>query len=105
MSFRYAALFLIGVAACAQPPAEPKPATVEGTVLNSVTKAPLRKVDVTLANGEMDEAVFTVMAQLKPGAPAPELPKVTTRTLTASCPPYGQRRCGTQYNAGTGWRR
>jgi hypothetical protein len=89
MSFRYAALFLLGVAACAQPPAEEKPATLEGTVLNSVTKAPLRKVDLTLANGEMDEAVFTVMA---PGGPAREVPKVTTRTLAATTDAAGKFR-------------
>ena len=92
MSFRYAALFLFGVAVWAQPPAEPKPATVEGTVLNSVTKAPLRKVDLTLSNGEMDEAVFAVMAQLKPGGPKSELPKVTTKTLTAATDAAGKFR-------------
>jgi hypothetical protein len=92
MSFRYAALILFGVAAWAQPPAEPKPATVEGAVLNSVTKAPLRKVDLTLSNGEMDEAVFAVMAQLKPGGPKSELPKVTTKTMTATTDAAGKFR-------------
>ena len=92
MSFRYAALFFIGVAAWAQPAAEPKPATVEGTVLNSVTKAPLRKVDVTLANGEMDAQVAAMMAQFKPSGPAQELPKVATKTLTATTDAMGKFR-------------
>lgn len=92
MSFRYAALILFAVAACAQPPAEPKPATVEGTVLNSVTKAPLRKVDVTLANGEMDPQVAAMMAQFKPSGSAQELPKVATKTLTATTDALGKFR-------------
>jgi uncharacterized protein (DUF2141 family) len=90
MNFRYAALFLLGAAACAQPPAEPKPATVEGTVLNSVTKVPLRKVDLSLANGEMSPELAAMMAQIKPGGSAPQLPSVATRTMTATTDAMGK---------------
>jgi hypothetical protein len=92
MSFRYAALFLIGVAAWAQTAADPKPATVEGTVLNSVTKAPLRKVDVTLSDSDVDEVTAAMMAKFKPGGPKSELPKAATKTLTAATDAMGKFR-------------
>ena len=92
MSFRCAALFLLGVAACAQPPAEPKPATVEGTILNSVTKAPLRKVDVTLSDSDVDEVTAAMMAKFKTGGSATETPKGATRTLSSTTDAAGKFR-------------
>jgi protocatechuate 3,4-dioxygenase beta subunit len=83
MQRRYLVLFIPVVAALAQAPADQKPATVEGTVVNSVTGAPLRKVDLALSNGEMSQEMAAMMRQFGSGASAP-LPQVTTKTFAAS---------------------
>jgi len=92
MSFRWIALFFLGAAALAQPPAGQKPGTIEGTVVNSVTKAPIRKVDLTLTNGEMTEEMAAMMQMVKPNGASPELPKVTTKTLAAATDAAGKFR-------------
>ncbi|MGB7760592.1 MAG: carboxypeptidase-like regulatory domain-containing protein [Bryobacteraceae bacterium] len=92
MTFRYIAPIFLGVAAMAQPPADQKAATIEGTVINSVTKVPLRKVEVTLTNGEITQEMAAMMQQFKPGGPAQESPKVTTKTLSATTDAAGKFR-------------
>jgi len=47
------ALFIPLAVALAQVPTDQKPATIEGTVVNSVIGSPLRKVELTLANGQI----------------------------------------------------
>lgn len=59
---RFVFLAAMACAALAQTPAE-KPATVSGTVLNSVTGEPLRKADVTLSNGNVTEEAAAMMRQ------------------------------------------
>ncbi|MGA3259060.1 MAG: hypothetical protein ABSE35_09275 [Bryobacteraceae bacterium] len=96
MNFRYIAPLLLGVGALAQPSADPKPSTIEGTVVNSVSKVPLRKVEVTLTNGEISQEMAAMLQQLKPGGGAPELPKVATKTLSATTDAAGKfplRKC------------
>ena len=51
----YLILLIPFLGALAQAPASEKLFTVEGTVVNSVTGAPLRKVELSLANGAMSQ--------------------------------------------------
>jgi len=81
MRIRYFALFLCASAAVAQSSADSKSAVVEGTVVNSVTGAPLRKVDLTLANGEVPEGLAAMMKQF--GGDSAKMPNVATKTLSA----------------------
>jgi hypothetical protein len=90
MSTRYFAPLLFAAAVVAQPPAPPKPATLEGTVVNSVTGAPLRRVDLSLANGQVPEEMAAMMKQF--GGNATEMPKVSTKTLTATTDAAGKFR-------------
>jgi protocatechuate 3,4-dioxygenase beta subunit len=90
MSIGYFAALLLAAAAVAQPPVDPTPATVEGTVVNSVTGAPLRKADLTLANGEMPEEMAAIMQQF--GGHSTEMPKVSTKTVTATTDAAGKFR-------------
>jgi len=83
---------LLAVAALAQVPADQKLSTIEGTVVNSVTKLPLRKVEVTLSNGEITQEMAAMMQQFKPGGSTPELPKVATKTLSATTDAAGKFR-------------
>ena len=95
MSIRYFALLFFAAAAIAQPPVvpnvvpkvAPKPATLEGTVVNSVTGAPLRKVDLTLANGEVPEEMAAMMKQF--GGKSTET-KVASKTVTATTDAAGK---------------
>jgi hypothetical protein len=104
MQRRYLALFVPLAAALAQAPADQKPLTVEGTVLNSVTQAPLRKVEVTLANGQISQEMAAMIRQSSGGAPPPQLPQVTTRTFAAVTDAAGKFRFE-QVPAGTWWLR
>jgi hypothetical protein len=92
MRLGLAHLFVLGAMAWAQTPDAPKPATLEGTAVNSVTKAPLRKVDLTLANGAVSPEVAAMMSQLKVGGSAAELPSVASRTLAATTDAAGKFR-------------
>ena len=96
------ALFIPLTAALAQAPADQKPATIEGTVVNSVTGMPLRKVDVTLANGEMSQELATAVRQFGPGDSEPQLPQVTTRSFAAITDAAGTFRFE-QVAPGTYW--
>ncbi len=102
MQRRYLALFIPLTVALAQTPADQKPATVEGTVVNSVTGALLRKVDVTLANGDISPEVAAMIRQSNPEASASQLPQVITRTLATVTDAAGRFRFE-QVPAGT-WR-
>jgi hypothetical protein len=92
MNFRVVYPLFLAAAAVAQPAAEPKPATVEGMVLNSVTNAPLRKVDLSLENDEVSQEMAAMMQQFKPSGPSAEQPKITTKTFTASTDAAGKFR-------------
>ena len=91
MNLRLLAPFLLTLAAAAQPAPPPKPATVEGSVVNSVTGAALRKADVTLANGEITEEMVAMMQQFAKGARLPDA-QVATRTFTAATDAEGKFR-------------
>jgi len=93
-------LFIPLTVALAQSPADQKPATVEGTVVNSVTGMPLRKVDLTVANGEMSQEMAAMIRQS--GSFAGQLPPVTTKTLATVTDAAGKFRFD-QVPAGT-WR-
>ena len=88
------------VAALAQAPADQKLATVEGTVVNSVTAAPLRKVEVSLANGEISQEMAAMMRQY--GAGSSVSTQITTKTLAATTDAAGKFRIE-QVPAGTWW--
>jgi Carboxypeptidase regulatory-like domain len=90
MNSRYLVPLLFAAAAVAQPPVPPKPATLEGTVVNSVTGAPLRKVDLSLANGQVPEEMAAMMKQF--GGNSTEMPKVATKTVTATTDAAGKFR-------------
>jgi hypothetical protein len=102
MQRRYLVLFVLLAAALAQAPADQKPATVEGTVANSVTHAPLRRVELTLSNGEMSPDMAAMVRQFGSGSSAPQLPQVTTKTLATVTDAAGRFRFD-QVPAGT-WR-
>jgi hypothetical protein len=88
MLTRYLSALFLAAAAFAQPPADSKPATVEGTVVNSVTGAPLRKVDLTLSNGEMSPEAVAMMAQF--GGSSTDTAKVSTQTFAATTDAAGK---------------
>ena len=87
--------------ALAQTPADQKPATIEGTVVNSVTGALLRKVEVTLANGDISQELAAWIRQ-SGGGDSIQLPEVATITLATVTDPAGKFRFD-QVPAGT-WR-
>jgi protocatechuate 3,4-dioxygenase beta subunit len=90
MRIGYFATLFLAAAAFAQPPADSKPGTVEGTVVNSVTGAPLRKVELTLSNGEVSGEMASMVAQF--GGQSTEMPKVSTQTLAAATDAAGKFR-------------
>lgn len=72
MKTSHVALLLFAVTAGAQTAAPPKPATVAGIVLNSVTNEPLRKVDLSLSGGdEMGDSMEAAMAMFGGDADKP----------------------------------
>jgi len=75
------ALFIPLAVALAQVPTDQKPATIEGTVVNSVIGSPLRKVELTLANGQISPEMAAMMGQVGPSASAGQLTHVATKTL------------------------
>ncbi|MGO9095085.1 MAG: carboxypeptidase regulatory-like domain-containing protein [Bryobacteraceae bacterium] len=88
MRIRYFAALFLAAAAFAQPPADSKPAAVEGTVVNSVTGAPLRKVGLTLSNGEVPGEMAAMREQF--GGHSSEMPKVSTKTFAATTDAAGK---------------
>jgi protocatechuate 3,4-dioxygenase beta subunit len=91
MIFRYLPLFALAAAALAQAPAEQKPAVIEGMVVNSITQEPLRKVELTLSNGQIAKEVAAMAEQVSPGALPPGT-KVSTMTLGAVTDAAGKFR-------------
>ncbi len=81
------ALFVPLAVALAQSPADQKPATVEGTVVNSVTGMPLRKVDLTLA--KMSPQMAAMVRQFGSDA---EVDQFATRALTTVTDAAGKFR-------------
>ena len=65
-------LLLAAVGAAQQAP--PKPAIVEGTVVNSVTREPVRKTDLTLVTSLLNDEAEKVMAQFMGGLDEPSAP-------------------------------
>ena len=78
-------------AAAQQQPAAQKPGVVEGAVVNSVTGAPLRKADVTLANGNLTEEMVAMVKQFNKGTAMPGQ-HVATKTLGMSTDAEGKFR-------------
>jgi len=89
MNFRHLAPLLLAAAAAAQTPAVQKPASVEGTVINSVTGAPVRKADVTLSNGQITGEMAAMMKQYAKNFPDQT---VATRSYTAASDAAGKFR-------------
>ena len=90
MVIRYLVPLLFAAAAVAQPPTDSKPGALEGAVVNSVTGAPVRKADLTLANGDMSPEIAAVMKQF--GRDSTGMGKVSTKTLTAATDAAGKFR-------------
>jgi len=78
---KIAGMALFVCAALAQTPPEPKPAVVEGKVVNSVTGELLRKAELTLTTSLMPEGAD---ADVGAGEPAPKAPKKTFAATTDS---------------------
>ena len=89
---RYLGVLICLAAACAQTPGEQKTAVVEGTVVNSVTGAALRRVDVTLSNSVVPAELAAMMQQVKGIAGMPDMPKAATKTFTATTDAAGKFR-------------
>ena len=92
MIFKCVTLFFMVMAALAQPPADRKPASIEGTVLNAVTKQPLRKVELTLTDGLISAEMAAMMQQFKPNSTSPQMPRPATKTMAASTDSTGKFR-------------
>jgi uncharacterized Zn-binding protein involved in type VI secretion len=92
MKLRYLAPLALAATALAQQSAAPKPATIEGKVVNSMTNEPLRKVDLTLATDIENDYVETAMAMFGAGddAPAPPPPKVEKKSYTVTTDASGK---------------
>lgn len=90
MSSKFVALIWVSAVAFAQAPAE-KPASVEGAVVNSVSGEPIRKAEVSLANGNMTEEMAAMM-RLVPNAPKIPGQTVATKTLSATTDSNGKFR-------------
>jgi hypothetical protein len=89
---RWIVLFLPVAAALAQSAAEPKPAMIEGTVVHSLTNAPLRRVELTLANGAISAELAAMLEQVKDSVAVPEIPAAATRTYSATTDADGKFR-------------
>jgi len=90
MCSKFVAVFWVAIVMAAQTPAE-KPASVEGAVLNSVSGEPIRKAEVSLANGNITEEMAAMMRQL-PNAPKIPGQTVATKTLAATTDSNGKFR-------------
>ncbi len=89
---RFLGVFACLVAACAQTPGDQKTAVVEGTVVNSVSGAALRRVDVTLSNSVVPAELAAMMQKVQGISGMPDMPKAATKTFTATTDGAGKFR-------------
>jgi hypothetical protein len=84
--------FFLSAAALAQPQTPPKPATVEGKVVSSVTNESLKKVELTLTTSILSDEVEAAMAMFggASGAGKPKEPKAAKKTFSASTDAAGK---------------
>jgi hypothetical protein len=81
-------IFLLTAAALAQQ--APKPATIDGTAINSITHEPLRKVELTLSTSLLTEDMEKMMEQFAGDTPKPGGPKTEHKTFTAATDSTGK---------------
>jgi len=89
----YSVFALISTAAFAQQAAPPKPAIVDGAVVNSITREPLRKVELTLSTSFMTEDMEKAMAQFggdSANAASPGAPKTVRKSFAAATDASGK---------------
>lgn len=88
MKFRYLVLCALAATAWPQPAAAPKPASVEGKVVNALTNEPVRKVELTLDTTMGNDDMEAAMAMFGAGdytpvpPPAPKIEKKSFKVTT-----------------------